>query len=97
MPGLHRRPALRTLRPPAATFTGQNAEKNRAGLIAKLDAASAKLGEGKIADAIQKLGDFRAQVAQLQAQGKLGAGEAAALLAGADAAIACLQAELATP
>ena len=73
-----------------ATFIGKNAEKDEAGLIGKLDSASAKLGEGKNADAIQSLNDFRDKVIMLNAQGKIDPEDAAALIAGADDAIACI-------
>ena len=74
-----------------ATFTGQNAEKNRAGLVAKLDSASAKLKEGKNQDAIQKLTNFRDTVTALEAQGKIAPADANNLVEGAEAAIACIQ------
>src|SRR5919112_2992119 len=67
-----------------ATFIGKNAAKDEAGLIGKLDSASAKLGEGKTADAIQSLNDFRTKVVMLNAQGKIDPEDAAALIAGAD-------------
>src|SRR5215203_2496347 len=73
-----------------ATFLGKNAEKDEAGLIGKLDSASAKLGEGKNADAIQSLNDFRDKVIMLNEQGKIDPDDAAALIAGADDAIACI-------
>ena len=72
---------------------GHNAEMDRAGLLGKLDEASAKLAEGKLDDAIQKLTDFRTRVEELAAapKPKIGADDAAALIAGADDAIACIQ------
>ena len=73
-----------------ATFIGKNAEKDEAGLLGKLDSASAKLGEGKNADAIQSLNDFRDKVIMLNEQGKIDPDDAAALIAGADDAIACI-------
>ena len=74
-----------------ATFIGQNAEKNRTGLIGKLDQASRKLAEGKNQDAIQKLTDFRTAVESLLAGGKISDEDAATLIAGANDAIACIQ------
>jgi len=47
---------------------------------------------GKNADVIQKLGDFVAKVEQLEAAGKLDAASADQLSAGANDAIACIQA-----
>ena len=80
--------ALRGLTESTATFT--NPTRDQASLVAKLDAASAKLEDGKVDDAILKLTDFRGRVTQLAATGKVGAAEGAALIAGADAAITCL-------
>ena len=71
-------------------ISGQNADMDRAGLVAKLDEASAKLDIGKSADAVLKLEDFKAKVQQLDAAGKVSAEDAQALIAGADDAIACI-------
>jgi hypothetical protein len=73
-----------------ATFFGQNAEKNRMGLLTKLDDASAKLAEGKNADAIQKLTNFRDTVAALNTQGKINPDDANTLISGANDAIVCI-------
>ena len=73
-----------------ATFFGQNAEKNSTGLVSKLDNASAKLAEGKTADAIQKLTNFRDTVASLNTQGKIDPVDANTLISGANDAIACI-------
>ena len=81
-----------------AIFIGQNAEKNQAGLLTKLDNASAKLAEGKNADAIQKLTNFRDTVAGLNTQGKINPDDANTLISGANDAIACIAApETQTP
>ena len=76
----------------SAQFFGQNADMNRAGLLSKLDDASAKLAEAKFADAIQKLTDFRTKVEELNAapKPKIDPDDAAALIAGANDAIACI-------
>ncbi len=74
-----------------ATFIGQNAAKDEAGLLAKLDSASAKLNQGKIQDALANLQSFRAKVVALDQQGKISHEDAVALIAGADEAIACVQ------
>ena len=74
-----------------ATFTGQNAAKDRAGLIGKLDSASAKLNQGKFQDALANLQSFRAKVVALDQQGKIVHQDAENLVAGADDAIACVQ------
>ena len=75
----------------SATFTGQNAAKDQAGLIGKLDSATAKVEQGKISDVVQVLTQFRDKVVTLQAQGKIDAGNAEILIAGADDAIICLE------
>ena len=81
----------------AVAITGRNAEKNRAGLLAKLDNASAELGKGKLCDAIGKLNDFRNKVNQLIASGSINTDTSAGvtgqdLVDGATEAIACIQA-----
>lgn len=79
------------------TFSGQNAAKDQAGLVGKLESASTKLAQGKFGDAIQTLTQFRDKVATLQSQGKIALSDANALIAGANDAIACIQALTATP
>lgn len=74
-----------------ATFLGQNAAKDQAGLLDKLDLASTKLALGKNPDAAQKLTDFRNKVIQLDAQGKISHEDAVMLIDGANQAIACIQ------
>lgn len=84
----------------SAELFGQNAEMNRTGLLGKLDEATTKLAEGKLADAIQKLTDFRTTVEELNAAAKpkVNPDDAVALIAGADDAIACINSLLeATP
>lgn len=75
----------------AAAITGKNADKDRAGLVGKLDNASADLAAGKNADAIQKLNDFIGKVTQLRDGGKIGTGDADTLVAAANDAILCIQ------
>jgi hypothetical protein len=75
----------------SATFTGQSAAKDQAGLIGKLDSATTKVEQGKISDGVQALTQFRDKVVTLQAQGKIGSGDSAVLIAGADDAIVCLE------
>jgi type II secretory pathway component HofQ len=74
-----------------ATFIGQNAAKDQASLIGKLDSASAKLSQGKFQDALANLQSFRAKVVALDQQGKIAHEDALALTAGAEEAIACMQ------
>ena len=73
------------------TFIGQSAAKDQAGLIGKLDSASAKLGQGKFQDALANLQSFRTKVVALDQQGKIADEDASTLIAGADEALACVQ------
>jgi hypothetical protein len=78
------------------TITGKNAEKDRAGLLGKLDAASADLNSGKLCGAIRKLTDFRNKVNQLIAAGKINTDPNAGvtgqdLVVGANESIACVE------
>ncbi len=74
-----------------AKFIGKNAEKDRAGLVGKLDSAKNKLNEGKAADAVQALTQFGDKVDALDDQGKIDPNDARSLIAGADEATACIQ------
>ena len=56
----------------AAEFLGNNAAKDQQRLLAKLAEADLKLNQGKFADAVQKLGDYREKVISVVADGKLG-------------------------
>ena len=76
----------------SATFVGQNQEKDQAGLVAKLESAAAKLEQGKTADALQALTQFRDKAAALAIQGKLDPAYAQTLIAGANDITACVQA-----
>ena len=60
-------------------------------MIGKLDSASAKVSQGKFADALANLQSFRAKVVALDQQGKIAHEDALTLIAGADEAIACVQ------
>ncbi|HEX8163109.1 MAG TPA: hypothetical protein VF538_14665 [Pyrinomonadaceae bacterium] len=81
-------------------ITGKAAERDRAGLVGKVDNASFALDRGKFCDAIQKLNDFKAKVNQLIAAGQINQNPTDAngatlatgtqLLADADAAIHCI-------
>lgn len=82
------------------TITGKSADKDRAGLIGKIDNASFSLDQAKFCDAIQKLNDFKVKVNQLIAAGRINQNPTDAagnplvtgtqLLADADAAINCI-------
>jgi hypothetical protein len=75
-----------------ATSTAEfNTLKDQAGLIGKLDSASAKLSQGKFVDARANLMSFRDKVSTLAAQGKLDQEDASNLNALADEAIGCVQ------
>ncbi|HZI59461.1 MAG TPA: hypothetical protein VFD62_02050 [Pyrinomonadaceae bacterium] len=81
-------------------ITGKNAEKNRAGLLNKLDDASTALAGGKLCTAIQKLTDFRDKVNQLIASGSINSDPTVGttgqdLVDDANEAIACVQAMVA--
>ena len=75
----------------ATTFVGQNAAKDQAGLIGKLESAQSKLAQGKNQDALANLISFRDKVATLAAQGKVSQADADALVARANEAISCVQ------
>ena len=75
----------------SATFVGQNAARDQAGLVGKLDSANAKLSQGKFQDALANLQSYRAKVVALEQQGKISPTDASALIAGADETIACVQ------
>jgi hypothetical protein len=74
-----------------AACTGQNTAKDQAGLIGKLDSASAKLNQDKFVDARANLMSFRDKVSTLTAQGKLDPADASNLNSLADEAIGCVQ------
>ena len=84
----------------AVTITGKSADKDRAGLVEKLNNASFALDSAKFCDSIQKLNDFKVKVNQLIAAGKINQNPTDAagntlvtgtqLLAEADAAINCI-------
>jgi hypothetical protein len=75
----------------STSFIGQNAAKDQAGLVGKLDSASAKLDQGKLTDALANLQSFQAKVITLEGQGKISHTDASTLVMGADEAIACVQ------
>ena len=72
------------------TITGKNADKDRAGLLGKIDAASADLSAGKNAGAVQKLTNYRTKVEQLAASGHVTSTDATSLISQVDSAIACI-------
>ena len=77
------------------TITGKAAEKDRTGLLDKLNEASLKVDQAKFCDAIAKLNNFETSVNALIAAGKINQDPALGttgteLLADADAIIAAL-------
>lgn len=76
-------------------ITGKSADKDRSGLLGKLNEASLKVDQAKFCDAIVKFNDFKARVNQLIAAGKINQDPAAGttgsdLLNDADATIRAL-------
>ncbi|HEX5706253.1 MAG TPA: hypothetical protein VFX96_03085 [Pyrinomonadaceae bacterium] len=76
-------------------ITSKQADKDRAGLVGKLNEAGLKVDQAKFCDAIQKLNDFKTKVNQLVAAGKINQDPALGttgqeLLSDADAAIAAI-------
>lgn len=84
----------------AVIIVGKNAEKNRAGLLNKLEGASTSLERGKPCDAIRKLTDFQNKINQLIASGSINTDPAVGvtgqdLLNQAQDAINCINAQAA--
>lgn len=78
-------------------IVGKNAEKNRTGLLGKLDGAARDLERGKLCGAIAKLNDFNQKINQLVASGSINTDPTAGstgldLIDGANSSIACIQA-----
>jgi len=76
-------------------LTGKQADKDRLGLLAKLNEVSLKVDQAKFCDAIAKLNDFKASVNHLITVGRINQDPALGttgteLLADADATIAAL-------
>jgi hypothetical protein len=76
-------------------ITGKQADKDRMGLLVKLNEATLKVDQGKFCDAIQKLNDFKARVNALIEAGKINQDPTLGttgteLLADADATIALI-------
>lgn len=55
----------------AVIITGKSADKDRAGLLGKLNEASLKVDQAKFCDAIAKLNDFKVRVNALIAAGRI--------------------------
>ena len=79
----------------SVVITGKSAEKDRTGLLDKLNEASLKVDQAKFCDAIAKLNDFKARVNALIAAGRINQDPAVGttgqeLLNDADATIAAI-------
>ncbi len=79
----------------SVVITGKSAERDRTGLLEKLDEASLKVDQAKFCDAIAKINDFKTKVNHLIATGRINQDPAAGttgqeLLTDADAIIAGL-------
>jgi hypothetical protein len=79
----------------SVVIAGKSADKDRTGLLDKLNEASLKVDQAKFCDAIVKLNDFKTRVNHLIATGRINQDPAAGttgqeLLNDADAAIASL-------
>lgn len=75
----------------ATEFFGQNAAKDEAGLLGKLTNAKTKLSQGKFADAIQKVQEYRDKVFTLSSSGKIDSLAAPGLIQQANEIISALQ------
>ena len=79
----------------SVVITGKSADKDRAGLVGKLNEASLKVDQAKFCDAVVKVNDFKNKVNQLIAAGKINQDPTVGttgqdLLTDADAIIAAL-------
>ena len=84
-----------TAKSTSVIITGKQADKDRAGLLEKLNEATLKVDQAKFCDAIAKLNDFKARVNALIVAGKINQDPALGttgqeLLSDADAIIAAL-------
>lgn len=52
-------------------ITGKSADKDRSGLLGKLNEASLKVDQAKFCDAVAKINDYKARVSSLIATGKI--------------------------
>ena len=73
-----------------AVFQGQNATTDQSNLLAKLEAANAKVAEGKFSDAVDKLDDISDKATALAGAPKPKLADATAINTAVTAAIACV-------
>jgi hypothetical protein len=74
----------------SATFAGQNATTDQSNLLAKLEAANAKVAEGKFSDAVDKLDDISDKATALAGAAKPKLADATAINTAVASAIACV-------
>lgn len=74
----------------AGVFTGQRAATDQSNLLAKLEAAGAKVDLGKFSDAVDKLDDISDKVAELVGAAKPKLADGSGINAAVTAAIACV-------
>ena len=72
-------------------LTGQNADRERAGLVNKLNEAAIKLNQAKFCDSLVKLNDFEVKLQQLASAGKITFEDAEVLSRDAATASQCVQ------
>ncbi|MFL5758359.1 MAG: hypothetical protein ACJ789_01395 [Thermomicrobiales bacterium] len=77
----------------SGTFVGQNAAKDEAGLLGKLnfDPAATKLDQGKFQDALTAPTQFRDKVSALDARDNIASADARVLIAGATNCVVCVE------
>ena len=73
-----------------ATFLGQNATTDQSNLLVKLEAAGAKVNEGKFSDAVDKLDDISDKATALAGAPKAKLADGSVINAAVAAAIACV-------
>jgi long-subunit fatty acid transport protein len=73
-----------------AAFQGQNATTDQSNLLAKLEAANAKVADGKFSDAVDKLDEISDRATTLAGAPKPKLADATAINTAVTAAIACV-------
>ena len=75
----------------AADFLGNNADRDKANLLAKLQAAADKIGAGKFDGAISKLENISSKATALANAPKPKLDDASSITTAVDAAIVCIE------
>jgi hypothetical protein len=73
-----------------ATFSGQNATTDQTNLLAKLEAANAKIAEGKFSDAVDKLDEISDKATALAGAAKPKLADATGINTAVASAISCV-------